>query len=264
MGRKFKGSHFVVAHLSPDIDTTVASFISWMEAFACKVGEGQHIWNLPGGPPDSPITAQFEEFYGKHLFELTARMETHLNLTAIDLMTEKGVVKSLGNTSISTIDHDYSQKAILLVDEGHFLGDWRSDDVEVIRQIVILFKAVLKWFENNFLIELINFFAQDELAPKDITPFFDRVFSRPIESLEPFLDYSEKQKNELNLLLQRVLNLPDGNKSHFRTLFDALKEEVPELLTFLKSVEEGIEPGILKESRSKTFFDHRKANLSIK
>jgi len=39
------GSHFVSSHLSPDVDTMIASFWGWADAFAARVSSGQHFWS---------------------------------------------------------------------------------------------------------------------------------------------------------------------------------------------------------------------------
>ena len=59
MGKIYPGSHFVTAHGSPDLDTTVASFWGWLDAFAARVSEGMHLWNVPGGAPPCPVEMQF-------------------------------------------------------------------------------------------------------------------------------------------------------------------------------------------------------------
>ena len=55
MGKSYSGTHFVTAHSSPDLDTTVASFWGWVDAFAARVGNGLHLWNVPGGPPPGQV-----------------------------------------------------------------------------------------------------------------------------------------------------------------------------------------------------------------
>jgi len=55
MGKRYAGSHYVTAHSSPDLDTTVASFWGWIDAFGARVSEGLHLWNVPGGMPSSHI-----------------------------------------------------------------------------------------------------------------------------------------------------------------------------------------------------------------
>ncbi|MCC6127847.1 MAG: hypothetical protein IT584_01420, partial [Chlamydiae bacterium] len=44
MGKVYEGTHFVTAHRSPDLDTTVASFWGWLDAFAARVTDGLHVW----------------------------------------------------------------------------------------------------------------------------------------------------------------------------------------------------------------------------
>ena len=48
MGKSYPGSHLVTAHGSPDLDTTIASFWGWVDAFAARVSDGLHLWNVPG------------------------------------------------------------------------------------------------------------------------------------------------------------------------------------------------------------------------
>ena len=55
MGKTFAGTHFVAAHASPDIDTTVASFLGFIDAFGAKVGEASQLWSLPGAFPVLPF-----------------------------------------------------------------------------------------------------------------------------------------------------------------------------------------------------------------
>ena len=55
MGKMYPGSHFVTAHGSPDLDTTVASFWGWVDAFAARVAEGLQYGMFPAGPRASQI-----------------------------------------------------------------------------------------------------------------------------------------------------------------------------------------------------------------
>lgn len=86
MNQSHPGPHFVVAHLSPDIDTMTASFFGWIDAFAARVGTGRHFWCLPGGPPDTPVVSIFQEFLGKDVFTVVAQQEKTLAVSALDLI----------------------------------------------------------------------------------------------------------------------------------------------------------------------------------
>lgn len=85
MGKTLEGTHFVSAHFSPDVDTMVASFYGWLDAFAARVGNARHLWSLPGGAPDSPVTSLIQELLGPGLFSCVAFTEGILALKAIDL-----------------------------------------------------------------------------------------------------------------------------------------------------------------------------------
>lgn len=226
MGTLFDGTHLVVAHLSPDLDTTIASFWGWVDAMAARVGSGQHLWCLPGGPPESPVIQLFRELYGKHVFAKLSRSGTSLTLTSMDMITQSNLVREASETSISALDHGVNEKAILLVDaEGHYLGDWRSNDVEPVRQVIILFKSCVRWFENNLHVKLISLFAKPDLNSSDLNPFIAALFGNEIGACEPVLEFDDKQRQVLESLLIEVLEMPKGLKSTFADLSEALQQK---------------------------------------
>ena len=90
-GKVFEGTHFVTAHRSPDLDTTVASFWGWLDAFGARVGNGLHIWNVPGGPPEQiEIDWLFHALLGPAVFTALAHTYSILHTTGLDLMVQKG------------------------------------------------------------------------------------------------------------------------------------------------------------------------------
>lgn len=238
MGKIYAGSHFSTAHLSPDVDTMVASFWGWMDAFGARVGSGLHFWCLPGGPPDSPITTVFCNMFGKNLFSSIARTTSSLTLTAMDLVSQQQLIKELGHTIVSTIDHSSDEKAIILVNEqGHYLGDWRSSDVEVIRQIIILFKSCLHWFENHLHSQLISLFAKEDLSQKDFTVFNASVFDIKIKDTEPVQDFNEQQIRYLNDFFCKVLGVEKGLEGTFYDLNQALSRlSIHQMVDFQEEV----------------------------
>ncbi len=240
MGKIYGGTHFVAAHLSPDVDTMVASFWGWVDAFAARVGDSRHIWSLPGGPPDSPVTHIFKKLFGISVFYSLSSSTPSLSLAAIDLLSQKGVAKKKGGASLSSLDQSTAEKALILVNsEGHYLGDWHNVDVEPIRKIIIRFKSCLRWFENNLHVQLISFFAKKQLSTHDIPDFLSRVFDVAISSCEPVREFTEKQKNDLNDFFKNVIGLKEGLDGTFRQLNEALTTlSVYELSRFQKELEE--------------------------
>ncbi|MBA3957614.1 MAG: hypothetical protein H0X51_04355 [Parachlamydiaceae bacterium] len=261
MNKTFNGTHFVAAHFSPDVDTMVASFWGWIDAFAARVGSARHLWSLPGGPPDSPVTHVFGDFFGPSVFTHVSSSASSLTLSAIDLVTQKGVQKNQGRSSISLFDSDSGDKAIILIDEqGHYLGDWHHADVDPIRQILIRFKSCLRWFETNLHVRLISLFAKKNLNTKDLPEFISSVFDVAIQDCEPVKEFTERQKSDLNDFFTKVLHVKSGLKSTFRELIQALnKLSVHELNLFqqdieaLKDSELFDEKGALREDRPLIF-----------
>lgn len=261
MNKVFTGSHFVAAHLSPDVDTMVASFWGWVDAFAARVGNAQHIWSLPGGPPDSPVSQTMRELLGSSLFTSVANPSDTLTLSALDLVTQQGFLKKKGTASISSLELNAPERAVIYVDEnGYYLGDWHNSDAEPVRKIIIRFKSCLRWFENNLHVQLISLFAKKNLHTKDIPPFLSSVFDVTISECEPAKEFTERQKKYLHDLFLNVFGLEKGLDSTFAELNEALTHlsvyDLKQFQTELESLQDSDlfdASGCLREDRPAIF-----------
>ncbi len=223
MGKVFSGTHFVAAHLSPDIDTTISSFWGWIDAFGARVSEGVHQWSLPGIIQDTHTKLLFQNMFSKSFFENTARQVATLTLTGLDLVTKKDVVK-ISNTSLVTyLDHAMMKKPVLVVDEfGHFQGDWRSSDAEATRQVVVLFGMCLRYFQSAIHQSLVQSFAKRDVQFKDILKDIDVIFQTPIKNSPPAQEFSDKQKRYLTDYIKKVLTISHGPSATFFEIFETL------------------------------------------
>lgn len=218
MGKIYPGSHFVTAHASPDLDTTIASFWGWVDAFGARVAEGIHVWNVPGGPPASSIEIAllFYQIFGQKVFEYLAKTRTSLALSSLELMSQRGVVNVQTDQSSLMVDHERAHKAIVLVDnQGYYLGDWRSFDVEDVRQVTMLLNNCLRWFENHLHLNIISLFAKKDLIAKDLLQFVKEQFGLKIRESDPAAEYTDKQKRFLDAFLTRVLKMGEGSETTF-------------------------------------------------
>ncbi len=263
MGKKYAGSHYVTAHSSPDLDTTVASFWGWVDAFAARVGEGVHVWNLPGGPPISQVEIGFLflEMFGAAIFDYLPKTRTSLSLSGIDLLSQEKLTRKQVNVSNINIDHDHAQHAVILTDEqGYYLGDWRSYDVEIVRQVINLLNGCLRWFENFLHVKLISLFAQNDLSVKNIPGFVKSILQMQIEECEPAKEFSQKQKADLIDYMVKILHIKKGlsctieefalaMQSH--SLFDF--QEFVSLIETLAKSSLFDRSGLLVENRPKIF-----------
>lgn len=224
MGNRYTGTHYVAAHLSPDVDTTIASFWGWLDAFAARVSTGLHLWSLPGGPPESPITTLFKNTFHPSIFSNAARQTGPLTLNAIDLLSKKNMLQETGQSAIGSLDHGAHDKAIILVDHnGHYVGDWRNADVEPVRQVIILFNACLRWFETNIHIQLISLFAKAQLRASEIPVLCSALFDLKLADCAPIREFSDQQREYLEALLAKVLKVPNGLQGTFGDLSLALE-----------------------------------------
>ncbi len=240
MGHSFSGTHYVTAHLSPDIDTTIASFWGWMDAFAAQISDGLHLWSLPGGPPESPVTQLFKDNFGASVFSALAKQSGTLTLSAIDLISIKDMIRERGHTQANKLFHGFEEKAIILIDDkGHYLGDWRSADVEPVRQLIILFNLCLSWLESTIHTRLIFLFAKDSLTASEIAPFAASLFDMSMDKCEPIYEYTEQQRNQLRDFLIKILGMPKGLNGTFRELSESLKaKDLPGLDQFHQDLKE--------------------------
>jgi len=252
MGKIYEGTHFVTAHKSPDLDTTIASFWGWLDSFAARVGEGLHVWNLPGGPPSSQIEIDliFKEVFGPGVFTHLPKTRTALSLTAHDLMTQKGLVRKTPSDSIAGTDHERDHTAVVIVDEqGFYLGDWRHFDVEGVRQVIIMLSSCLRWFENSLSLHLISLFAKPTLKEDDIEPIFKRLFLMKLDACEPAHEFSATQRKQVHDFAHLVLGLKKGLQSTFEDLVQRLSKLAGVPLDDLES--------IVKEMKKARLFDSK-------
>ncbi len=241
MGKKYAGSHFVTAHASPDLDTTVASFWGWVDAFACQVSDGLHIWNVPGGaaPPQVESALLFHQIFGENLLTHLAKARTSLGVSSLDLLSQKGVVKKKTEESSMSVMHERGPHAVILVDgQGYYLGDWRAMDVEGVRQVIMLLSQTLRWFENHLHVQLISLFAKEKLTKKELPRFFRSIFDLSFEKCKVVQEMTQKQQAHLEGYLIKVLGVSKGLKCSFEEFARAMQAvSLPEFQEFVSLVE---------------------------
>lgn len=264
MGKVYEGSHFVTAHKSPDLDTTIASFWGWLDAFGARVGDSLHQWNVPGGPPESYIEMKllFEDFFGKGVFTHLVKTRTALSLTGNDLFTQQNLIKKMPHDSTLINDPERNKSAVIITDqEGFYLGDWRTIDVQGVRQLITMLNAILGWFENHIHLDLITLFSKKDLSIHDIPKFVEQLFGKKIQDCESILEYTDFQKEHFHKFLFEVLGIKKGVKATFKELGKGLSDfkivdidQVSEIIPSIKQAKIFDAKGVLIEDRPKIFF----------
>jgi hypothetical protein len=258
MGKTYPGSHFVTAHGSPDLDTTISSFWGWVDAFAARVAEGLHLWNIPGEVPVSQIEIKllFNRIFGEGVFNILTKNRTALSVSGIELMTQKGLVRKQTNEP-SLMD----QNAVILVDkEGYYLGDWRDFDVEGVRSVILQLNHCLRWFENHLHVQLISLFAKDKLSLKDLPALIKTIFSMKFSDSQPAKEFTENQQTQLNDYLAKVLNIKHGLDSTLEEFAQGMTRlsvgDFQKFVTLVKSLPQSSlfdKKGLLIEDRPHLF-----------
>ena len=250
MGKVYEGTHFVTAHKSPDLDTTVASFWGWVDAFGARVSDGLHVWNLPDGPPASQIEIEwlFRDLFGDAVFTHLPRTRTTLNLTGYDLLTQEGMQIKKEGDSIGAIEHSADSSAVVVVDgEGFFVGDWRISDVEGVRQVIIALASCLRWFENALHLHLISAFAREKLHLSDVEKVLHHLLDMRLDESEPALEFSPNHRAQVEGFMQKVLGMSKGLKSDYTDLATHLSK--------LGKIPFGGVDGLIQKMKKANLFD---------
>jgi hypothetical protein len=271
MNKHYFGPHFITGHLSPDLDTTIASFITWMEAFSARVTEGLHLWNIPTTNPPAQTLKLLDKLFAPGLFTHVARQRESLSITAIDLVSQKDVIKKYPYDRTSQVEHSRGERAIILVDEqGFYLGDWRHVDVESVRMLIFVINNCLRWFETELQFRLISLFTQENLHIKDIPNFVSRLFGTQFLECAPVKELPEERAKFLHSCLMMIFGLEKGNKSSF----DEFGQRIASLSIFefndFRLVVESLandelfdSMGYLRENRPKIFFYMEKITKAL-
>ncbi|MBM3198420.1 MAG: hypothetical protein FJZ58_04100, partial [Chlamydiae bacterium] len=240
MGKFYSGSHYVTAHGSPDLDTTVASFWGWLDAFSARVSEGLHLWNIPGGAPESQVEVQFlfPGMLGKDCFTHFAKNRTALSLSAMDLVTQEDVVRKTGNELVFGGEGGKKGAMLLVDDEGYYLGDWRPLDEEEVRKVAILLHNCLRFFASVFHKKLTYLFSQDVLLSQELQEAIQGLFALTFAEIELVKEYAESQRVLLSNYLTKVLSIQGGLQSSFHDFWQAMDRiPLPHFAFFKEQVE---------------------------
>lgn len=223
LGKTLSGSHFVAAHLSPDVDTAVASFWGWLDSFACRLTDAIHYWSLPKGLSDGHIQHFFKKNFGESFFTEIARSNAALSLTAMDLLSQKNLVKIPITLHSDAVSHGDGDVAVLVVDkEGMYIDEWRSQDTEATRQVVDTFIAVIRWFKNTILVHLIESLAKEPANLQEAKTSLETLFQSTLQESEIIQEMDDRQKKLLHTYTQKCLSLPNALQHTFDDLFRAI------------------------------------------
>ena len=225
MGKIYSGSHFVTAHSSPDLDTTVASFWGWVDAFAARVSKGLHVWNVPGGQPPALVETSllFFNIFGEGVFDHLAKHRTALTVSGLDLVTQEGMAYKSLQDSVVDVNPDEGPNAVILVDDnGTYLGEWRSTDIDRVRSIVNSLNQCLRWYENTLHVKLISLFAKEKLSQKELHAFFQAMQKMTFAECDPAKEFTLSQMEAADGYLVKVLHVSEGMQSSFAQFAQAL------------------------------------------
>ncbi|KPK32175.1 MAG: hypothetical protein AMS24_04825 [Chlamydiae bacterium SM23_39] len=270
LNKVYEGSHIVTSHESPDLDSMIGSFWGWVDAFAARVGNNLHVWNVPQGPVQSQeIEIYFKDVFGPAIFKRIMKTNSSLTLTGKDLLHFKNLVLKKEEDSIADIDHKRHNIAVVVINsEGYYLGDWRSFDYEDVKSVTSLLDFCLQWFKNKIKFDLLSLFSKKDFYEKEFESFIIKIFNLKLKNSDPFNRFDEDKKKILDDFLKNVLNMKKGIEVSFfefsKDLSKLSLKEFERLYTFFKEKKSLVfENGKVKEDRSKIFKFFEKIMVQI-
>ncbi len=172
-GQVYPGPHTVTAHDAPDLDTAVASFWGWVDAFAARVAEGPHYWNLPGRRPCAAI----RRLFGADLLHL-ATHETHIEEGTVslrDFCNPEEVVRADEVRILSVVDHHRAAMQTAMV-PSVLIADVQSCNTLIAEQQQMLNRRALWVAPERLRLEKVHLLH----AILDDTDLLSRVTPRDI------------------------------------------------------------------------------------
>lgn len=211
-GARYNGPHYSFAHYSPDLDTTVASFSSFLAAFAAEVGDSRHHWVVPGGAPSSvEIEIVFRHALGQNVFTALASTHKKAVISSMDLLTQKNMIRKRLSELSYEIDGPRIKKAVVLVDdEGCYLGDWRISDIEAVRGVLTRYLGMISEHRNYFQAGIIALFAKKSLKRVALESFIEKSLNRPLHECVVAREFTSEQRGLLDRFMKRVLFISKG------------------------------------------------------
>ena len=220
----YNNSHAVTAHNPPDLDSTTASFIGWMDAFACRVGGAMTIWNLPQGQPGPIISKLFLDMYGDAIFKRIAKSKAMISPVAMDLLRQNRFIKVQGESNIRDFQHKRFANHIVLVDDkGYYVGDWRVSDVDSVGRIQRLLNICLNILEKQVVQRLTAILSKRRIEKVEIQDFLNSIFKQKIPEHGMLLHrFSSKDYEQLDAYLKKVLGVEQGCQAMMEEFFDRM------------------------------------------
>jgi hypothetical protein len=222
----YPNSHAVTAHNPPDLDSTTASFVGWLDAFACRVGGAMTIWNLPQGQPGPVISKLFIDILGPQVFKRIAKGKAMLSPVAMDLVRQNRLIRVAGESNIRDFRHNRHENHIILVDdEGYYIGDWRVADVDSVGRIQRLLNICLNIFEKQLVRRLTELLSKRPVSRVSMEDLIESMFNQKVP--ERGLDLNRLNSTEFNQLdeyLTKVLKVEKGCQATTKEFFKVMDQ----------------------------------------
>lgn len=266
-GKLQTGAHVTCAHQSPDLDTSVTSFWGWLDSFHARIGEGLHIWNLPGGTLGKHDRYIFDKILGKEGLSNFSKARNSLSPLAIDLVQRDNMRLVTGDAKLSKLTFSHYEDALVVIDhDGYFLGQWHRKDLARVEALFSLLSQTFTWIERELFSRMVAFFTQENPTKKGFDQLTSEIFSLcPSDSALTIPSAPKKLLEETFMRLfglQRPsFTLSDLAASCDKTMFTSTSLE--KALEQLKNAPIFSETGELSKKSQEIFSFIQKTNIAL-
>jgi hypothetical protein len=213
-----------------------------VDAFGARVSEGLHLWNVPGGVPESQVEIDliFYSVFGSNVFSYLTKTRTSLTVLGSDLVTQAGLLKKESSALTLGIDLEKERNAVIIVDaEGYYVGEWRNIDAERVRFVIDLLNQCLRWYENYLNVKLVALFVKPVLTRRELVELVESTFNMKIKECLPAQELTHQQHQLLQDYITKVLRAPKGLESSFAEFAKAMEQHsilnLQEFISLLKN-----------------------------
>ena len=220
------GSHIVTGHSSPDLDTAVASFWGWVDAFAAKVGSQVHTWNLPGGTLAPQDRLVFDDLFGPELLSNLPKTRTELSLNALDLVDTSAIICKQSEHLVTELV-DRSGLLVWTDSDGYYLGEWRAKDAEAIGQVTGPLVESLLFVETQVQAALLLLIADAKSITREdlLEKALKKLGEQRLADLAPVRAFSPEQRAGLESFVQNLMHLTGGLQTSLYQLLEWAERE---------------------------------------
>ncbi|MDA8773517.1 DHH family phosphoesterase [Chlamydiia bacterium] len=234
------GSHYVIAHTSPDLDTFVSSYITWIDALSLRMSAHMNKWLVP---KRSLKNSELDCFHQHYPNDFTTHLVHHTDgasVLAEDICKQEFVHTILSDASFDSLDIDEVEKKCMFIvsNSGNVLDTINPIDVEETYILINVFIQIIRSYVHQLEIACLHAILDKE--PKKELILLQERFSRmTFDEISSYRELHDKKKEIIHRFIHCVFGFDTESKTtcHSIVTYVTDEEQVTISNTFIKNVQ---------------------------